>query len=98
MELIYDVDVKASLDDLRKTGMERYAIDFSVNKNRWQVPDTNIDYFASMLQETQIRVNRREKVETIKGDNNISLRFVCFCFYAHHAYMNCAISVWRVII
>ena len=26
------------------------------------------------------------------------LRFVCFCFYAHHAYMNCAISVWRVII
>ena len=40
MELLYDVDVKAILDDLRKTGIiEGQAINSSVNKNRWQVPD-----------------------------------------------------------
>jgi hypothetical protein len=43
VELNYDVDVKASLDDLRKTGIiEGQAIDSSVNKNRWQVPDEPI--------------------------------------------------------
>ena len=40
LELMYDVDVKASLDDLRKTGIiEGQAIDSSVNQNRWQVPE-----------------------------------------------------------
>ena len=48
MELLYDVDVKASLDDLRKTGIiEGQAIDSSVNKNRWQVPEEDLDYFCS---------------------------------------------------
>lgn len=43
VELNYDVDVKANLDDLRKTGIiEGQAIDSSVNKNRWQVPDEPI--------------------------------------------------------
>jgi hypothetical protein len=46
--------------------MERLVIDFSVNKNRWQVPDANLDYFASMLQEAQIRVNRGEKLRPLK--------------------------------
>ena len=49
MELLYDVDVKASLDDLRKTGIiEGQAIDSSVNKNRWQVPDEDLDYFCQL--------------------------------------------------
>ena len=61
MELLYDVDVKASLDELRKTGIiEGQAIDSSVNKNRWQVPDEDLDYFASTLQEAQVRINHGE--------------------------------------
>jgi len=68
LELLYDVDVKASLDDLRKTGIiEGQAIDSSVNKNRWQVPDEDLDYFASTLQEAQVRINHGEKVEAVKG-------------------------------
>ena len=68
MELLYDVDVKASLDDLRKTGIiEGQAIDSSVNKNRWQVPDEDLDYFASTLREAQIRINHGESVENVKG-------------------------------
>ena len=68
LELLYDVDVKASLDDLRKTGIiEGQAIDSSVNKNRWQVPDEDLDYFASTLKDAQVRINHGEKVEAIKG-------------------------------
>ena len=68
LELVYDVDVKASLDDLRKTGIiEGQAIDTSVNKNRWQVPEEDLDYFASTLQEAQVRINHGEKVEAVKG-------------------------------
>ena len=68
MELLYDVDVKASLDDLRKTAIiEGQAIDSSVNKNRWQVPDEDLDYFASTLQKASIRINHSEKVEAVKG-------------------------------
>jgi len=68
LELSYDVDVKASLDDIRKTGIiEGQAIDSSVNKNRWQVPDEDLDYFASTLREAQLRINHGESVETVKG-------------------------------
>ena len=67
MELSYDVDVKASLDDLRKTGIiEGQAIDSSVNKNRWQVPDEDLDYFASTLREAQVRINHGESVRTLR--------------------------------
>ena len=68
LELLYDVDVKASLDDLRKTGIiEGQAIDSSVNKNRWQVADEDLDYFASTLQEAQVRINHGSSVENVKG-------------------------------
>jgi hypothetical protein len=68
LELLYDVDVKASLDELRKTGIiEGQAIDSSVNKNRWQVPDEDLDYFASTLREAQVRINHGESVENVKG-------------------------------
>ena len=68
MELLYDVDVKASLDDLRKTGIiEGQAIDSSVNKNRWQVPDEDLDYFCSTLQNAQLRINHGDRVEDVKG-------------------------------
>ena len=50
MELNYDVKVKASLDDTRKTGIiEGQAIDSSVNQNFWQVPEEDIDYFLHPL-------------------------------------------------
>ena len=68
MELLYDVDVKASIDDLRKTGIiEGQAIDSSVNKNRWQVPDQDLDYFCSSLAKAQVRINHGTSTETVKG-------------------------------
>ncbi len=68
MELLYDVDVKASLDDLRKTGIiEGQAIDSSVNKNRWQVPEQDLDYFCSSLAKAQLRINHGDHVEDVKG-------------------------------
>jgi len=68
LELLYDVDVKASLDDLRKTGIiEGQAIDSSINKNRWQVPEQDLDYFCSTLQNAQLRINHGDRVEDVKG-------------------------------
>ena len=50
MTLTYDGDVNASLDDIRKTGIiEGQAIGSSVNLNCWQVPEEDLDYFASTL-------------------------------------------------
>ena len=68
MELNYDVEVQASLDDLRKTGIiEGQAIDSSVNKNRWQVSEQDLDYFCSTLQNAQLRINHGDRVEDVKG-------------------------------
>ena len=68
MELNYDVEVKASLDDLRKTGIiEGQAIDSSINLNRWQVPNEDLDYFVSTLQKANVRINHGESTEDIKG-------------------------------
>jgi hypothetical protein len=68
LELNYDVEVQASLDDIRKTGViEGQAIDSSVNKNRWQVPDEDLDYFCLSLQNAQLRINHGDSVETVKG-------------------------------
>ncbi len=68
MELNYDVDVKASIDDIRKTGIiEGQAIDSSINQNFWQVPEEDLDYFASTLKEAQIRINHGDSVEAVKG-------------------------------
>ena len=50
LELNYDVDVKASLDDIRKTGIiEGQAMDTSVNKNRWQIPSEDLDFFVETV-------------------------------------------------
>ena len=68
MELNYDVEVQASIDDIRKTGViEGQAIDSSVNQNRWQVPPEDLDYFCSTLQNAQLRINHGDSVETVKG-------------------------------
>jgi hypothetical protein len=70
LELNYDIDVKASLDDIRKTGIiEGQAIDSSVNKNRWQVPEEDLDFFCSSLQNAQLRINHggSEEADKVKG-------------------------------
>jgi len=68
LELNYDIDVKASLDDIRKTiTIQGQAIDTSVNENNWQVPSEDIDYFVSTLKNAQLRINHGTNVEDIKG-------------------------------
>ena len=72
MELNYDVDVQASLDDIRKIlTIEGQAIDSSVNENNWQVPPEDLDYFVSSLIgykiHTQMRINHGTNVEDVKG-------------------------------
>ena len=68
MELQYDVDVKASLDDLRKTGIiEGQAIDSSVNKNRWQVPSEDLDFFVETVNKAGLRINHGLTTESVKG-------------------------------
>ena len=68
MELNYDIDVKASLDEIRQTiTIEGQAIDTSINENNWQVPSEDIDYFASTLKNSQLRINHGTNVEDVKG-------------------------------
>ena len=68
LELLYDVDVKASLDDLRKTGIiEGQAIDSSVNKNRWQVPSEDLDFFVETVNKAGLRINHGLTTESVKG-------------------------------
>ena len=68
MELLYDVDVKASLDDIRKTGIiEGQAIDSSVNKNRWQVPSEDLDFFVETVNKAGLRINHGLTTESVKG-------------------------------
>ena len=67
-ELNYDIDVKASLDEIRQTiTIEGQAIDTSVNENNWQVPSEDIDYFVSTLKNAQLRINHGINVEDVKG-------------------------------
>jgi hypothetical protein len=68
MELNYDVDVKASLDEIQKTIIiEGEAIDVSINKNNWQVPPEDLDYFAATLMGVQLRIDHGRDVQDVKG-------------------------------
>jgi hypothetical protein len=68
LELNYDVEVQASLDDIRKTAIiEGQAIDTSVNKNRWQVPSEDLDFFCETLKTATIRINHGDSTESVKG-------------------------------
>ncbi len=68
MELTYDVDVKASLDDIQKTIIiEGQAIDDSVNVNRWMVPLEDLDYFVATLTGAQLRIDHGTDVIDVKG-------------------------------
>ncbi len=68
MELKYDVDVQASLDEIQKTIIiEGEAIDVSINKNNWQVPPEDLDYFAATLTGVQVRIDHGTDVCDVKG-------------------------------
>ena len=67
-KLNYDVDVKASLDEIRQTiTIEGQAIDTLVNENNQQVPSEYIDYFVSTLKNAQLRINHGNSVEDVKS-------------------------------
>jgi hypothetical protein len=66
--LNYDVDVKASLDEIRKTGIiEGQAMDTSVNKNRWQIPSEDLDFFVETVNKAGLRINHGLTTESVKG-------------------------------
>ena len=68
LELNYDVDVKASLDDIRKTAIiEGQAMDTSVNKNRWQIPSEDLDFFVDSVRKAGLRINHGTTTDSIKG-------------------------------
>jgi hypothetical protein len=68
LELNYDVDVKASLDEIRKTGIiEGQAMDTSVNKNRWQIPSEDLDFFVETVNKAGLRINHGLTTESVKG-------------------------------
>ena len=68
LELNYDVNVKASLDDIRKTGIiEGQAMDTSVNKNRWQIPSEDLDFFVETVNKAGLRINHGLTTESVKG-------------------------------
>ena len=68
LELNYDVEVQASLDDFRKTGIiEGQAMDTSVNKNRWQIPSEDLDFFVDTVNKAGLRINHGLTTESVKG-------------------------------
>jgi hypothetical protein len=68
LELNYDVEVQASLDDIRKTGIiEGQAMDTSVNKNRWQIPSEDLDFFVETVNKAGLRINHGLTTESVKG-------------------------------
>ncbi len=47
--------------------IEGIAIDDTVNRNMWQVPQEELPYFVAMGQNVQIRVDHGDKIEDVKG-------------------------------
>lgn len=48
-------------------GIEGVAVDTSVNKNKWQVPKEDLDFFTSTLQGKQLRIDHGESVLNVVG-------------------------------
>ena len=68
MKLNYDVEVQARLDYLRKTGIiEGQAIDSSVNKNRWQVPEQDLIIFAQLSKMLSYGLTTGTACKDVKG-------------------------------
>jgi hypothetical protein len=74
MQLRYFVPFKAS-DDVKAdsalreklVNIEGVAIDTSVNSNKWQIPDSDLDFVAAGLQGAQLRVDHAESALMVVG-------------------------------
>lgn len=47
--------------------IEGVAIDTSVNSNKWQVPEEDLDFFVSSLQGAQLRIDHAESAMAVIG-------------------------------
>ena len=74
MQLKYYVPFKAQIGqqaDLalkeKLLNIEGVAIDTSVNSNKWQVPEEDLDFFVSSLQGAQLRIDHAESAMAVIG-------------------------------
>src|SRR5271157_1411446 len=74
MQLKYYVPFKAQIGqeaDLalkeKLLNIEGVAIDTSVNSNKWQVPEEDLDFFVSSLQGVQMRIDHAESAMAVIG-------------------------------
>jgi hypothetical protein len=74
MQLKYYVPFKAQVGqeaDLalkeKLLNIEGVAIDTSVNSNKWQVPEEDLDFFVSSLQGAQLRIDHAESAMALIG-------------------------------
>jgi hypothetical protein len=73
MQLKYYVPFKAQTVDAqlalkeRLINIEGVAIDTSVNSNKWQVPEEDLDFFVSSLINAQLRIDHAESALAVIG-------------------------------
>lgn len=60
------VDAQFALRE-KLINIEGLAVDTSVNKNRWQVPEEDLDFFTETLKDAQLRADHAESVFMIVG-------------------------------
>jgi hypothetical protein len=60
------VDAQFALRE-KLINIEGLAVDTSVNKNRWQVPEEDLDFFTETLKDVQLRADHAESVFMIVG-------------------------------
>lgn len=67
------VDAQYALKE-KLLNIEGVAIDTGVNKNKWQVPEEDLDFFAETLRGTQLRADHAESVFMIVGKVPVAQR------------------------
>jgi len=72
MQLRYFVPFRATKGvdgggSLKLINIEGVAIDTSVNKNKWQVPEEDLDFFTETLKDAQLRVDHAESALMVVG-------------------------------
>jgi hypothetical protein len=60
------VDAQFALKE-RLINIEGLAVDTSVNKNKWQVPEEDLDFFTATLKDAQLRADHAESVFMFVG-------------------------------
>lgn len=73
MQLKYYIPFRAQAGDLnlalkeRLLNIEGEAIDTSVNANKWQIPEEDLDFFVSSLHGSQLRIDHAESAMAVIG-------------------------------